>query len=346
MKTSSIALILIALSSVLLQSCMTNMSIPILKPAQITLPSNFEKIAVTHRHRPNKENQVRNIVEGILTGEGLEADLEAGISALNGLKDALLKTPRYVVVEPPGLDLRGTGTSVFPAPLAWDFVERVCKDNNADALLVLEVFDSNSAISYTTAERKVKNKEGVESTVIDHVVRMRTTVNSGWRIYDYRARTIADEFKGNNWLDFTASGPTPEAALLQLLNRREALRRTGFHAGSQYGYRIAPQWIRVTREYYTKGSPSLKRAGRLAKTGDWKGAGEIWEKYSASVNKKIGMRSMYNAAIAKEVNGDLDEALIWARKCYTQWGKRKALAYSNVLRARIIDRDRLEQQMK
>jgi hypothetical protein len=286
------------------------------------------------------------VIEGILTGEGLEADKEAGIQCLSGLKDALLKTPRYVVVEPPGLDLRGTGTGTWPSPLAWAEIERICKSNNADALIVLEVFDSNSGISYSTSNRKVKSREGVETVVIDHHARLRMTVTSGWRIYDYQQRRVVDQFRGDSWLEFTGTGPSPEVATLNLPPRREALRRTGFHAGYQYGYRIAPQWINVRREYYAKGSPSLERAGRMARSGNWSGAAETWETFSASRDKKIGSRSSYNMAVACEVKGDLDGALWWARKSYQDWGNKKALQYSRVLERRIHEQDRVEQQMK
>jgi hypothetical protein len=330
----------------LLQSCMATLSIPVLQPAQISLPQNYERLAVAHRHRAAKDNIVRNVVEGILTGEGLEADKEAGIDCLSGLKDALLKTPRYNVVEPPGLDLKGTGTGIFPSPLAWEEIERICKANNADALIVLEVFDSNSGISFSSSERKVKNKEGVDSVVIDHHARLRMTVTAGWRIYDYQQRFIVDEFRGDNWLEFTGTGPSPESAVLKLLGRREALRRTGFHAGMQYGYRIAPQWIRVSREYYTRGSESLKRAGRMAKSGNWQEAAVIWERFSSSNNKKIGFRSAYNMAIACEVKGDLEGALKWARKSYQDWGNKKALRYSRILQNRIQSQERVDQQMR
>ncbi|MBA3899836.1 MAG: hypothetical protein H0X62_06440 [Bacteroidetes bacterium] len=343
--------ILQALSFVIIllvfQGCKSSLQISVLQPAEINLPPHFEKLAVAHRHKASQENILTSILDGILSGGvGLLTDKEAGQSCLGGLKNALLKTPRYVISEPAGLDLRGTGTGVFASPLEWQQIESICVKEGADALIVLEVFDTKSALSFKTVIKKVKNKDGEMVDVPEQVATLRMNVTSGWRIYDYKNRMIVDEFRGTSFLDFSGRGTTTQLATAALINGRDAVNRAAFNAGNIYGYRIAPQWIQVTREYYTKGSPSLKRAGRMAKTGDWKGAAEVWEKYSASVDKKISMRSTFNMAIAHEVKGDLDEALIWARKCYKDWGNRKALNYSRILQNRIIARDRVEEQMR
>jgi hypothetical protein len=330
----------------IMNGCMSTLTLPVLQPAQINLPGYYEKLAIVHRHRASKENTALNILEGVLTGESPLADREAGKYCLNGVKDALLKTPRYVVVEPPGLDLRGTGTGTFPPPLSWEEVENICINNGADALIVLEIFDSNSAISYTSKPVTVKNKEGVESTITEHYANMRMTVTSGWRIYDYKYKIMVDEFRGDNWMNFSAKGTSPQHALAALIAKREAMNRTGFYAGSQYGFRIAPQWINVSREYYTKGSPNLKKAARMARTNNWQDASDIWRRMSVSPSKKTAKRSTYNMAVASEVLGDLDAALDWANKAYREFNSRPALRYSSVLRQRIRDNERVNEQMK
>jgi hypothetical protein len=346
MRTRFLQFAFLLFVSLIFQGCMSTLFIPVLQPAQVTLPSNYEKFAVVHRHTASKDNNVRNVIEGILTGEGLEADKDAGLSCLGGLKESLVRTPRYTVVEPAGLDLRGTGTGNFPNPLEWSLVEKICNDNGADALIVLEVFDSNSGIVFSTSERKVKNKDGVETTVIDHHARLRMNVTSGWRIYDPVRKILADEFRGDHFLEFVGTGPNQLAATAAVINRREALRRTGFHAGSQYGYRIAPQWITVVREYYTKGSPNLRTAGRFAKVNNWNEAEEIWKRLSNSPVRRTARRSTYNMAIAREVQGDLEGAREWARKSFTHYNVRKGRRYAAVIQGRINDRNRLEMQMK
>lgn len=334
------------IASVLLTGCMSNVYVQALQPAQISMPQHFQKIAVVERVKPTKQNQAVNIIEGVLTGEGLQADREGGVSCLSGLKTSLLKTPRYTVAEAAGVDLRGTGTGEFPPALTWEEVAKICEANGAEALVVLEAFDSNSGIKMGTRPRKVKSKEGVETTVTEHVANMRMTITSAWRVYDYKNKIIVDEFRGDDFLDFVGAGATPDQAMAALPMKREAIKRTGFHAGSSYGYRIAPQWVTLHREYYTKGSDALKKARRFVRLNDWKGAAEIWKTRVQSSNRKEAGRATYNMAVASEVLGNLEAAKEWAVKAYKEKGNKKGLAYSRQLERRIRDSKVLDEQMK
>ncbi|HET6244857.1 MAG: hypothetical protein H0V01_04680 [Bacteroidetes bacterium] len=347
MKADYLKVIFFLVLLIILQSCTTSLRISVLQPADINMPHHFEKLAVVHRHKPSQENILTSVLDGILSGGvGLLTDKEAGKSCLNGLKDALLKTPRYIITEPAGLDLRGTGTGVFAAPLSWEQIEKICIENGAEALIVLEVFDTKSVLSFTTGTRKVTNKEGVSTDVIEQVANLRMMVTAGWRIYDYQNKRIVDEFRGESYLDFGGRGTTQQLATAALINGRDAINKAAFNAGSVYGYRISPQWVWVHREYYTKGSPSLKIAGRMARTQDWDAAREIWLKLSRSQDKKIARRSTHNMAIGYEVAGQLEEALEWSKKSYTQFNNKKSLRHSHQIRARISDNERLKQQMQ
>ena len=60
---------------------------------------------------------------------------------------------------------------------------------------------------------------------------------------------------------------------------------------------------------------------------------------------KIRGYAAYNLALAAEVQGDLDVALDWAKKSYSDFRNKKALSYSRVLQQRIYDQARLKEQM-
>jgi hypothetical protein len=51
-------------------------------------------------------------------------------------------------------------------------------------------------------------------------------------------------------------------------------------------------------------------------------------------------------AVASEHEGNLDMALIWAKKAYEIGGKSAAATYINILNSRIMDNNRLNEQMK
>jgi hypothetical protein len=62
--------------------------------------------------------------------------------------------------------------------------------------------------------------------------------------------------------------------------------QTGFHTGQRYGRRVTPLWVTESRQYYTKGSDELKKAGRMVKVNKWEEAAEIWKKEALNKEKK------------------------------------------------------------
>ncbi len=232
-------------------------------------------------------------------------------------------------------------------PLSWTEVETLCKQNSSEALIVLESFDSDSRITYDTRPVKVKNAEGVEVTTTEHLALGRMEVKTGWRIYFPKDKRIIDLHRSTDFLSFEGKGITPEAALAQLPHKRECIKRTGYHAGQQYGYRISPQWINVYRKFYTRGNDPMKAAGKKVKhINDWKSAMEIWKKEALNTDTKIAWHACYNMAVGCEREGNLEAALEWANKAYTIGHKRTAADYVNALNFRISEKKRLDEQMK
>ena len=128
------------------------------------------------------------------------------------------------------------------------------------------------------------------------------------------------------------------------MNRKEAVKQAGYKVGQSYADRILPFSIRVSRDYYIKGTPNFKMAMRMARTGNWDGAAELWKKETTNFKIKVQGRACYNMAIISEINGDLDAAIVWAQKSYEISGKHLSLFYLNVLKDRRYQSNRLKSQ--
>src|ERR1041385_1930194 len=107
-------LLFTAISSIfLVQSCkFGNVSLQVLKPADINLPSHLQKFILADRTRPQKGNgtQALSVLEGIVTGEGIFQDRWGAQDCVEGLRQELIKTPRYTVtVAAVDTVLKGTG---------------------------------------------------------------------------------------------------------------------------------------------------------------------------------------------------------------------------------------------
>lgn len=361
--------------------CTSTIGLQVLKPADVTLPSEIQKFTLVNRTKPTKKNTIWNILEGALTGEGILADREGADQTLSGLMNIMTQNPIRFTITQASIEYKGTGTEMFAPPLPWEEVELLCKQYNSEALIVLESFDSDSRLTYDSKPVQVKfpcwdvNRNGVkdasedinkdkiwnskdcqainhpvEDQVITHTefyTHAQMEVKTGWRIYFPKEKRIVDEHRMAENMHFQGKGLTPEQATMNLPNKRDCIKQAGGKAGTAYGYRISPQWIYVSRHFYTKGNDNMKFAGKKArKINDWKGAMEVWKKEALNSNPKIAWKANYNMAVACEREGNLDLALEWAKKAYEKGQKSAAAQYVNIINSRIVEKKRLDEQMK
>jgi hypothetical protein len=327
-------------------SCKTSqLSIQVLKPAQITLPSDVKTIAVVNRSLPEKKERLRNVIEGAITGEAVFADRLGSEECVKGVIDGLSGSPRLKGIIPTGVNIRGTGTRQFPDPLSWNTVDDICKASGADALACLEVFDSDciNGMSDRKITRKEKDKE---ITYIEYTARLDVNVVSGWRIYFPAERKLIDQNIYNDSKGWVNTSDAPKKAQQGLIRKDEAVSQSGFYAGNQFAIRISPLWIWVRRTYFSKGNSEFEQAKRLVQVNDWKGASDLWMKHVKNADPKIAGYACYNMALACEMDGNLETAIDWAKKSYTDYQNKYALSYMRILEQRLNDQYRLDEQMK
>lgn len=320
------------------------MSLSVTQPAPVSLPPNARTAAVVNRTRVMDENKTIDAIHKAVSLESGNLQVEGARSSMSGLADELMKNNRFSTVKPlTDLDLRSFGAGVFPSAMPWDTVEKICRQSHSDLLFSLELFDTESKVSYGPASKTLNNVIGNISP-LQQQVNMTTLVKTGWRIYDPASRSILDEFVLSKDLVFSAKVINPAAAASALIGRKEAVKQVGSQAGQAYAYRILPYSMRVSRYYYVRGDGSFKLATRMARTGNWDGAAKIWQQASSSASGKTAGRACYNMAIISEINGDLAGAIQWAQKAYENYGNRLALSYINVLKNRQADNAVLQAQ--
>jgi hypothetical protein len=320
--------------------------ISVLEPAPVTLPAAIKTVAVVNRSQVSKQNKVADAIDKVMTMEGAYLDKEGAEASITGLTEELWKNNRFEAIKSvKTVETNNAAPGFFPAPLSWDTVEKICAENNADAVFALELFDTDTKINYAALPVSLKTPLG-NIPAIEHQANMQTLVKTGWRIYDLHGRTILDEYSSGNSLHYSAKGINPVAAAGGLINRKEAVKEVGNQNGQRYALRIIPYWIRVYRDYYIRGSDNFSVATRMARTGNWKGAEEMWLKETNSASSKIAGRACYNMAIVSEINGDVNRGIEWAKKAYENYNNRLGLAYVNILKNRQIKEAILEDQAK
>ncbi len=341
---------LAAMAILFLGNCMKQVSMNSMRPAEITLPSHVNKVILVNRTKFDMKGV--NILEGLLTGELPGADQSAAEAALSTFQNTLLQSPRYEVVRYPELLVGNSITAAFPKALDWNMLERIASDTKADAVIAVEMFDTDFIV--TNGSKKVKKEISDNGTKREVEVTQFTAegignVKIGFRIYDLKSRSIIDEqlfSKTNTW---NASGDSPTQAAQALISKTEAARYVSQRAANDFAYKIAPMPVRITREFYVKAKDvqAMTLASRKAEVNDWTGAIKVWKQaLEKTPSTKSSGKLAYNIAVGYEVIGEMQLAKEWAQKAYVNYGNKKGQFYVNVLERRMLDEERVMQQMQ
>ena len=332
----------------LLGSCKTQqLYLNVVEPAPVTLSQDIKSVGVINRSMPTDQTKILDVIDKVLSLEGVDLDKDGAEQAINGLSDELLNNNRFSEIRNlKDIDFRTPKLGIFPVPLSWDIVNKICKETRTDALFALEYYDTDTRLHYSTRNVDVDTPLGISIPGIEHLAEMETIVKTGWRIYDPASQVIADEFNHVQSVVFTGRGINPLVAAAALTGRKEAIKDVSNKAGHGYALRLLPFELRVMRDYFVKGTNNFKIARRKAQLGKWDEAGQLWEKETGNPKMKIAGRACYNMGIINEINGDVDTALQWAQKAYEDYNIKLAREYSRILENRRMKREILEEQQQ
>jgi len=317
--------------------------INLLKPALIVLPGHIKNIAIIDRSLQVETSESK--VEQLLTGELFKQDEQAVRQTIDGTIDVCGEFNLYHLIRT-SERIQGGGTkSTFPEPMDWIQVSELCQKHKAEALLSVEIFDSDFIISNPVSiARQVL--EGRALTGSGFHVTAVAMINYGVRLYDPSEKKILDEYHVTHRLNYEGTGATPQDAFNHLLNKIEAINQTSYAAGRLYGERISPSYYSVVREFYNKPKRNndLRIGVRKSEVADWKGAIEAWTR-ALNAKRRIAGRAAFNIAVAYEVLGDLEKAKEWAARSYTDYEEKRGNDYYNELVYRIREEAEIRRQV-
>ncbi|NJK98436.1 MAG: hypothetical protein HC905_29100 [Bacteroidales bacterium] len=273
------------------------------------------------------------------------ADRRGAEECIRGVMASLNHSPRFQAVAPGDMDLRGTGTREFPPALDWYIVEDICKQNQADALITLETFDSNNSISI--GERQAERKDGDRTIKFtEFLATLNVQIEAGWKIYYPAEKRIIDQniySDGRSWSNASDARKKAEAGLPFM---DQAVADAGRYAGERYAFRISPMWVNVSRYYFRKGNADLKQLTDLVN----QVTGRVQPIYGLSMWMQ-GIRKLQEMhAIIWPWHGNWKA--IWNQlwngheSPYTKYNNKKGRYYANILQQRIYDQSRLDEQMQ
>ena len=349
MSTPVKILFVSVVTALLCTSCASTneLTIPVTRPANVFLPNTVQHIGIVDRSIPSDKNRTADEIDKILSIEGKHLDKEGAQHAVIALKEELGTSDRFAsVTYLENIPLRSPGMGIHPAPLSWEEVSQICETNGIDALFTLSFYDTDTKVDYSTVPVTIRGPLGTAIPGIEHRAQVATLIKTGWRIYDPAQRIIRDECVEYNTAISRGSGINPVKAVEAIINRKEAVLQISQALGRRYATRLFPYRTRVSRDYFVRGTDNFKKAMRLARTGYWNRAAALWESELNHSNNKVAGRACYNMAIINEINGNLDEAIEWASRSYSEYHIRRGWDYVNILERRIRTENILQQQLK
>ncbi len=292
-----------------------------LYPAELSIPPAIKSLALIDRSQTS--NKKLNVIEAGLTGEGLKQDKLASQICLDGLYTRLNNSRRFTAIRTMKV-YKNQGAGIeFPDPLDWEEIEALCREFKTDAVISLDIFDSDFLVDYAQ-------------------------VKAGFRLYDPATRTVIDQIRFSQKMKWDRPAPTVDGIIGRLLDKNDAIRDASYQAGTRYGQRISPTWFRVTRDYYKrgKGNRDLKEGARMMEVNDWNAAIESMNRAMDDRHRKVKGRSAHNLAVIYEILGDYEQARDWAQAAWGKYRDKDSKNYSYILGQRIDEINMLKLQME
>lgn len=321
----------VLLLAILLSGCskygFVNLNYP-QNPA-VYFPENVQTVVMVNRSLTKPQDKQKKTVESVFTGEIAGSDKLASDECLRAVYDQMNGRHGIKFVIPQKTRFYGTGTREVPELLDWKLVKHICDSTHADALLVLEMFDSNSDVVLSTMVNKVSTviNGGKPDASLPGQVRM--NVVCFWRLYDPASKSIVDQYRSTSNLTFNGAGAGFAFA------PPEALPNTAYAAGEEYISRFMPSYYTVRRDMYKKSKGSSKQqfkaAFRAAEMAEWENAIEKWKNVAQRSSRKSAGRACLDIAVSYEVLGKTDLALEWVKKAYQDYNDKLARDYAKIL---------------
>jgi hypothetical protein len=307
---------------ILFSSCAVTQKLPI----QVAIPPKhpvspkIQSLAILNRSvTPAFTNLQRDSLEKILLNDDLKIDtiMLDSIAADTTIQIAaktLFQSDRFDVVVPKERFIPRKDKGGLPAPLDSGFINRICKDYNVNAVLVLENFKERVVTDIKAEQYNM----GFESfrTYNEYSGVINVTYDLVWRLYQPTQMPPIVKFRTNDTVFWSSFDYSLKNMYQKLPSLKEALIGGGIAAGVDMAENISPKWVNEVRRYYKTGKKEIDAAIPLIKENKWEDAAAIWKRYSSVSSKSLRGKIEFNLALASEMSGNIDQAIEWAEKSY------------------------------
>lgn len=309
----------------------TPLNIEILRPP-IFGPAQKSRIAILYNNSNFRKNPDNSwfIFNEKIRHDSVNSDSIASVIYYESFLDSLKKSNYYDTITDLGRNYPDIGNDSIIL-LKKKQLDEIRNTVGCNLILTLDQFSVND-ISFTNS--------AIDQAGISFYIR------AIWVIYNL-AQTKNTLILHKDTLIY--SRPYKDFSPDSLLKDRPyLLAEASTQWGSEFALNFVPHWQEVQRLCYQSGDLLFREADEHVRKNEWMDAARIWKPLTANKNKNIAAKSMFNLAIACEMDDDMDAAIDWVTKSYNVFGlkneghARHCQEYLKILHERQTDLKQFE----
>jgi hypothetical protein len=331
MKKSIIAFLSLTIFSC---SSVRQMQVFVPKPTLVQLPEDVKKMVIIDK----TQGKFLTTIEGVLTGEMIGIDKILSQECITGLKNPFLKNSSIQITQHPerlkSEDMTSTGFGTVMKPIQ---IQQIAQLHNADALLVLEYFDSDFTVG------DISNANNVGTVLFQGYAKAKV----GIRIYLPKTQSIFYENSFSYAKNYGETAVNKAQLLGKLAIGTDAMKYVSYELGQYVAKRFVSYRTWEDREIMKGKSDITKRAERQIIAQDYINAILTLENaFKNEQKKEIKADIAYNLGYCYEIKGDLQLSKKWLTEAFTISGSSKSQTYLDIINQRIREELLLEMQDK
>ncbi|MBE0639174.1 MAG: tetratricopeptide repeat protein [Bacteroidales bacterium] len=306
-----------------------------MEPAKIIVPQSIQKVLIANNMSENEGN--KNTLYEIYGTDYFDTvyyDTAYARAAVENLAGMLNYNNRFsaVTVDSLGFPLPG-----IPDDFTTGHIENIktlCIENEADALILLSSMDKK--IDYS-----------VYTSIFGGYYSLYTIfLTSRWLFIHPFSSRLVDQKLINDTLYYRIEGfwGTSEEGLY--LTGRDLLKTAAEESAFSFGARISPHFVQTQRIIFKAGDRHIRRGYTQVEEGNWTDAALNWKTTLESSDRTKKARAAFNLALAAEMEGLLDPALVWAEESFRIFPDSLNQTYISILRERIRQQEDLILQIE
>ncbi|MBK5203515.1 MAG: hypothetical protein JJE45_07345 [Prolixibacteraceae bacterium] len=287
------------------------------QPSSNILPSRINSLTLMN-HSIN--NQFRNFDEDSLqmsfyaqnfnVKNTVILDSLAADTTLNTLGHLLFENGRYNVVIPEKRNITRHDDNYYEIQedIDWNTIKDICKTFHTDALLVIERYYNKINTSY-------KIYPSTEEYYKHVVASIDSKYSAAVKIYDPLEKKVIRQFEVTDTISWSDGALSTKNLFEKCPTIKNCIIQSGIQAAKDINKYLSPVWKKEERIFYViDKEENNKIIEKLVSNNEWSKAYNYWLLFTKSPKKQIKSKADFNIAVASEMLGNIDEAIMWAKK--------------------------------